>query len=378
MCGYSYTYFESIFVLMNKIKISGEISNYQGQDAKEYGLFNLSMLQNQLKGMTGDIELGINSPGGSVDEGFAIYSEIRRYAKEHNAKVTTISEGQCGSIATVIFLSGDERIVSRYISPFVHNAWTFADGDADSFKRVAIDLETVNNRIAKFYAEHTNLTYEDAKELMNNETYITPEEALEIRFATKIEEVVRPAALQRINKKPKEKMKNQKEAKFMANLRKLFSAEINNLVTVFTSTNDELEFPDLDEGQSPSVGDKATIGGASADGEYTLQNGDVYVFSAGELTEIRKKEEEDSSEDIEALKQENEQLKQKLEAQAVSISEIQAKQKEQESTWNKLKATISSYQVDEDDDTDKTKEKAKEKKGLAGSVARMRDKNQNK
>lgn len=363
---------------MNKIKISGEISNYQGQDAKNFGLFNLSMLQDQLKDMTGDVEIGINSPGGSVDEGFAIYSEIRRYAKENNAKVTTISEGQCGSIATVIFLAGDERIVSRYISPFVHNAWTYADGDADSLKRVAIDLETVNNRIAKFYAEHTNLTYEDAKDLMNNETYITPDEALQIRFATKIEEVVRPAALQKINNKQFLNMSNQKDATFMASLKKLLSGGFKNLVTVYTSTNDELEFPDLEDGQSPSVGDKATIGGASADGEYTLQNGDVYVFSAGELTEIRKKEEEDSSEDIEALKQENEQLKQQLEAQAVSISEIQAKQKEQESTWNKLKATISAYQVDEDPDTDKTKGDKKEKKGLAGSVARMRDKNQNK
>lgn len=365
---------------MNKIKISGEISNYQGEDAKSYGLFNLSMLQEQLNGLTGDLEIGINSPGGNVDEGFAIYSEIRRYAKEHNAKITTISEGQCSSIATVIFLAGDERIVSRYISPFVHNAWTIADGDADSFKRVSIDLETVNNRIAKFYAEHTNLTYEDAKELMDNDTYITPEEALQVRFATKIEEVVRPAALQRINNKNTKNMKNQKEDKFFSELKKFFAkgmGQVQNLVEVYTSTNDVLEFPDLEEGQNPAVGDKATLNGETADGEYTLQDGKVYVFDAGALTEIREAEEDpEENEEIEALKQENEELKSKLEAQAASIVTIQAKQKEQEATWNKLKATISSYQVDEDDDTDKTKEKDKEKKGLAGAAARLKERKQ--
>lgn len=370
------------------IKVHGEITSYQGGDATEYGYCNLASVQAQLKEANGsDVTVGINSPGGSVDEGFAIYSELRRYAKENKAKITTISEGQCSSIATVIFLAGDERIVSKYISPFVHNAWTYADGDAGELRRVATDLDQVNNRLAKFYAEHTKLTFEDAKELMENDTYITPEEALDIRFATKIEDVARPAALKRLTKNNNNMSK---EKKIFAWLSKKLK-EAKNL-TVFTSTNDELIFPDLEEGQNPSVGDKATINGDPADGEYTVQSGDVYVFESGTLTEIKVKEEsqgnetaeekvEEVAEEVERIDEVVEQLEEKVEeleelveAQAKLIKSIQASQEESDTRWNKLQKMASGYTPDDDDETGKTRSTKKETKGLAGAAKRLREK----
>lgn len=92
--------------MSKEIKIYGEIVPFQDSWIAESGYCNLSFVQRQLSEANGqDVTVRINSFGGDVDEGFAIYSELRRYAKENNAEVTTLAEGRCASIATVIFLA---------------------------------------------------------------------------------------------------------------------------------------------------------------------------------------------------------------------------------------------------------------------------------
>lgn len=376
------------YCIVAKVKIYGEIISHEDASLAEMGYSNLSSLQNQLEGLTGDIIVAINSVGGDVDTGFAMYSELRRYAKEQNAKVTTISEGKCASIATIVFLAGDERIVNRYIDPFVHNAWTFAVGDSGELTKVAADLESVNEKLAKFYAEHTNLTYEEARELMDAETNITPEEAVNIRFATKIEEVMRPVALQRVmtSKSKSKAMSKSEDSKIVAKLRAIFAKDAKNL-EVFTSTNDALVFDGLEEGETPKVGDRATIDGKAADGEYTLQDGTVYRFEQGELVEIIEKDAqanavdavEELKEEVQELEKENEELKEEveelkeeLEAQAKQIKSILAQQKEDSKRWNKMKALVSNVTVDDKDDKDKGPNN--KKKGLAGAAGRLNKK----
>ena len=392
--------------MSKKIKVYGEIINHQDPNVTEWGYCNLTAVQKQLEEADGkDIIVGINSPGGNVDEGFAIYSELRRYAKQHNAKITTISDGQCASIATIVFLAGDERILNRYISPFVHNAWTYAMGDANELNRVAADLEVVNDVLAKFYAEHTDLTYEEARELMDDETFITPEEAVNIRFATMIEDVARPAALQRIiNNKSKDNNNMAKNKVNASGLSKTLNAiknalkgiSISNLL-LYTSTNEELEFPDLEDDATPSVGDKATLGGEAANGEVTLQDGTVYVFENGTLTEIKeastgeaKKNEvveeaveiaevkEDVAElenDVEKLEERLEELAELVEAQAKALKKINDFQ----AKLNKLAQLSNPDEEEEEDDDDyrtarkNRQAKAEGKKGgLAAAAKRLK------
>lgn len=360
---------------MHKVRIYGEIIPEQSIEIINYGYCNLTHVQNQLKEAKGqDVEVGVNSIGGDVDEGFAIYSELRRYAQENKAKITTRAEGKVSSIATIIFLSGDTRIVSQYIQPFIHNAWTYAAGDSNEMRKMAVDLESVNERIAKFYAEHTDLTYDEARALMEEDTFIDPQEAVNIRFATEIEQVLRPVALQRF--KNKNSMKKD-EKSFMKTLKEFFASEAKN-VEVFTSTNESLVFPDLEDGQSPKVGDKATIDGKAAEGRYTLADGTVYVFVAGELTEIIEKDEDDGNE-MEALRKENEELKAKINAQeetlnsqSEEIKAIQAKQKEYDSKWNKLNSLVSDVVVDDKDDKDKSPKNKDKKAGLAGAASKLK------
>lgn len=274
-------------ILAYDIKIYGEISPY------EEGCVSLAMVQEQLSKANGqDIRVRINSIGGDLYEGTAIYSELRRYAKENNAKVTTLAEGMCASVATVFFLAGDERIVTEFTQPFVHNAICGVWGNSKEMQTVVDELEVCNDMIAKHYEKHTDLTYEEARLLMDNNTYISPEECVRLRFATSIEQVVRPAALmQIINKSNKNvkmakegkkvQAKNQNEKSFMKMLREFFNKD------VYTADNQIIDFYELDDNESVKVGDKANIDGKPAQGEVVVANGDIYVFEAGELMEIR-------------------------------------------------------------------------------------------
>lgn len=347
---------------MAKVQIYGEIVPFQDEWIIENGFCNLTHVNAQLEAAGGkDVEVAVNSPGGDVDEGFAIYTALRRYAKDNKATITTRADGRVASIATIIFLAGDKRIGSKYIEPFVHNARWFQDGDAEALKKASIVLEDANEKMARFYAEHTNLTYEEARDLMDEETFITSEEALNMRFFTEVEEIMRPVALERYSKaknttkKNKDMSDKKTEKGLLEHLKAFFKNEGPKNIEVFTSTNESLMFPDLEEGATPAVGDKAQIDGKAAEGRITLQDGTVYVFVAGVLEEIIPAEEEEEDEGMEALKRENAELKAQIEAQAKQIEGVVAKQKASDTRWDKLSKTISNYQVNEKDDGDKSR-----------------------
>lgn len=358
--------------MAHDIKIYGEIVPFQEKWVIEMGGYvNLSSVQEQLKEADGkDIRVRIKSYGGDVEEGFSIYSELRRYAKVNNAKVTTLAEGQCASIATVIFLAGDERLVTEFTQPFVHNAWCYAMGDSKTLQRVSADLEKVNDMIANHYANHTDLTYDEARELMDDETSISPEECVRLRFATAIEEIQRPAALlQKINKSNKNvkmskkakkvQTKNQSEKSFIKKMREFFNKD------VFTADNQILEFPDLEDDEAVKVGDSALLDGSPAEGSVTIANGDVYVFEAGVLTEIKEAEAEDpqnaetEAETVEELKEEVQELEQEN-------TELKEEVQELEDMLEKANAKITSLNAKIKNAVSKPVDSQKKDKGNAG------------
>jgi len=281
---------------MHEIKIYGEIIPFE--DDFGIGYVNLSSVQAQLKQAEGkDIKVRIRSLGGDVETGFSIYNELRRYAKDNNAKVVTLGEGQVMSIATVIFLAGDERILTGHTEPFVHNAWTYSEGDSKTLVRVAAELEKCNNMIADHYALHTDLTREEALGLMNNDTSITADEAIAIRFATSVEEVLRPVAFKRIINKNKDNKMSSKTKRLTFYAKKTLGMISNKVVS--TADGKDLDFYELADDAVVSVGDKAYFDGMDADGSFIMPTGETYVFIAGELTEIQSEDVTDTnSEDL--------------------------------------------------------------------------------
>ena len=268
---------------MHEIKIYGEIIPFE--DDFGTGYVNLSNVQEQLSKAEGkDILVKIRSFGGDVETGFSIYNELRRYAKDNSAKVSTIGEGQVASIATVIFLAGDERILTGHTEPFVHNAWTYTEGDSKRLQRVALELNKCNEQIADHYVLHTALTKEEALALMENETSITAEEAVKMRFATSIEEVLRPVALKRFSINKNDDKMNKKTQTLLNKAMQFLKGFSNKVVE--TAEGKELDFYELEDSGVIEGGVKATFDGADAKGDYVMLSVETYMFEAGILIEI--------------------------------------------------------------------------------------------
>ena len=129
-----------------------------------------------------EINVFINSYGGEVAEGLAIYNALRR----HKAKVKTYCDGFACSAASVVFMAGDERIMSNASLLMIHNAWLYTAGDPNQLRKDADDLETINQASVNAYMSRINITEEALKEMMDAETWIAPADALEMGFATAI------------------------------------------------------------------------------------------------------------------------------------------------------------------------------------------------
>lgn len=129
---------------------------------------------------TPNLTVRINSYGGSVSEGLAIYSLL----SEFKGHVKTIVDGFACSAASVIFMAGEERVVPENGLLMIHNAWTEARGDSNIMKKVAEDLEKITQPSVNIYVSKTGQTEEKIKEMMDREEWITSQEAFELGFST--------------------------------------------------------------------------------------------------------------------------------------------------------------------------------------------------
>lgn len=163
------------------IYIFGDITSWEWfeSDVSSY------TLSKELQELNKDIEIinvHINSYGGEVAEGLAIYNML----KNHPAKVRAIVDGFACSIASVIFMAGDERIMNNASLLMVHNAWMYTAGNAEELRKDADDLDKITQASIEAYKSRVNISEDEIKELLDNETWILPSEALEMGFATTI------------------------------------------------------------------------------------------------------------------------------------------------------------------------------------------------
>lgn len=163
------------------INIYGDITSWAWEEYGEMSAVNLSKKLEEI-GDVSQINVYINSYGGEVAEGLAIYNALKR----HKAKVKTVCDGFACSIASVIFMAGDERIMNEASLLMIHNAWTRAVGNSEELRKQADDLEKITQASVIAYKAHSELSEEEIKALMDAETWILPDEALEYGFATSV------------------------------------------------------------------------------------------------------------------------------------------------------------------------------------------------
>lgn len=130
-----------------------------------------------------EITVYINSYGGEVKDGVAIYNALKRHA----AKIRTVCDGFACSIASVIFMAGDERVMNEASMLMIHNAWSIVAGNSSELRKQADDLEKITQLSIEAYKAATSLPVEKIQTMMDSETWILPGEALEMGFATEIE-----------------------------------------------------------------------------------------------------------------------------------------------------------------------------------------------
>lgn len=130
------------------------------------------------------INIYINSYGGSVFEGTAIYSQLKR----HMAQKTVYVDGFACSVASVIAMAGDKVVMPRNTMMMIHNAWNCVYGNAKELRKAADDLDTIMEGNMQAYLEKANgkIDREHLIALLNNETWLTAEQCLAYGFADEI------------------------------------------------------------------------------------------------------------------------------------------------------------------------------------------------
>lgn len=136
----------------------------------------------QLPSDNSPVEVIINSGGGHVDAGTEIYSRLKAYQGE----VITKTYSMAASAASIIAMAGDKVLISPTAQLMIHNVSGLADGDFRTHQQEAKVLEGYNKAIANAYTLKTGKSEEEILQMMNDETYLNSQSALEHNFVDEI------------------------------------------------------------------------------------------------------------------------------------------------------------------------------------------------
>lgn len=139
-----------------------------------------SRIAGALRSLNGaDVTVNINSPGGDMFEGLAIYNLLREY----EGRVTVKVLGLAASAASVIAMAGDDVQIGRGAFLMIHNCWVYAMGNRHDLAQIAADMAPFDNAMSDIYQARSGLDATTVNRMMDGETYIGGSEAVEKGFA---------------------------------------------------------------------------------------------------------------------------------------------------------------------------------------------------
>jgi len=315
-----------------KLNIEGYIggsdiqSMFSGEET-----FNLSKLKKFLDSLepdVTDIHCYINSGGGSVNEGWAIYDKLKTSGKT----VTSIGEGIVGSIATIIYMAGSIRKLHENTKFFIHNPYWMPDApmpmEGNDLIALGEDLKNEQSKILDFYSKMTGTSIEDIEPLMNKATDLTSEQAIKMGFSNS------PIITDFVNQNHyklvamvdfKNKQTNKTNKQMEENTNKLvqamdkFGAILANVFKAAAPTEVKLKddtslFIVVDNEGKVNTGQAvytdATMATPAPDGDYVTTDGLMVSVLGGTVAEVATAQEENQP--MDALKAEIETLKAQL------------------------------------------------------------------
>ncbi len=189
---------------------SAEIILYGGIGTDYWGdgsMVSAKDFSNQLKAIdpsVTEISLRINSNGGDVFDGIAIYNRL----VQHKANITVYIDGLAASIASIIALAGNEIIIGEGAIYMVHLPWTFAMGNRMEMDNTVQRLMDVEEQMISIYAKKSGMDRAEIKSLLEAETWMGSDQAIELGFVDSKAEDSLPIAAsvfdaRWINKAPK-------------------------------------------------------------------------------------------------------------------------------------------------------------------------------
>jgi ATP-dependent protease ClpP protease subunit len=281
-----------------------------------------------------EIIVRINSRGGDVQEGWAIHDLLVNSGK----RIRTIGEGKIYSIATIIFLAGDEREIMKNADGLIHNPfippYTLADQyESDDLIKIAENLKQEEEKILQFYAERTGTPIEKLAEYMKDDTKLSAEDMLNLGFATKIIEPVKAYAYINLKNKVMD------EKAFFEKLGTSLDNAIAKIAGFSRIAPSDQTITDKDGNKftlTKPTGDPAVGDEANPDGTYVFEDGKTIVVANGKITEIKpggKTELEKANEMIA-------ELKAKLEAAEKEKPDLVAAEASFKSKENEAKSLI--------------------------------------
>ena len=165
-------------------KLTEDISKLFGASASEKGA-DFGAIMNCAENAVDTLEIEINSPGGSIFDGYNVYQEIVSL-RERGVFVTATVTGMAASMASVICMACDEVRMVPHARMMIHEASQTVRGNSDDLRKSADLLDGISADIAQKYAEKTGKPIDDIRALMKAETWMTAKESVDAGFADAI------------------------------------------------------------------------------------------------------------------------------------------------------------------------------------------------
>ena len=309
-----------------------------------------------------EIEVELRSPGGSVEQGLMIYDLLRNSGK----KVKTVGY-QLHSIASIIFLAGDERLISENATPLLHHPallpWDL-DGrlTANDLESIAEAIATLEGRMMSIYTERMGLSPENAAlfdEKLQSEWTMTADDAVMWGLATgKIQTTANAAkikglfysekaiALKKPNTQYMDLSKALEELKgIIKDAKASFTGKAKaGSVTTTSETVKVLYFEgdQLESGKAVFIDEAMTT--AAPAGSYEIDGGMTVLIETDESGVSTVTSITEESEDVEALKKENENMKAELEAMKKEKADAEAKAEAAATALKAMNETLTSLE----------------------------------
>lgn len=166
------------------IYLYDSIGSFFGISAKQFAA-DLKAL-----GSVKTVNLRVNSDGGDVFDGRAIFTQLA----QHPARVIAHVDGLAASIASLIVMAADEIRMAEGAFVMIHNAWGVALGNADEMRRYALLLDSVDQTLVDSYVKRTKNSADDIRAWMAAETWMDGADAVAKGFADVLDESVKVAA----------------------------------------------------------------------------------------------------------------------------------------------------------------------------------------